>query len=87
MCSMNEKIVIAFDTACKLCDNIDEGNLSVDGEMADLIYGHADGLFAKRLYDLRDGRCSIAASIAFDFDKEMEKLDRDIEIMNGMLGE
>lgn len=81
MLSINEKIAKAFALATKLADRLEDETLQVDQELADLIWGHADGLSAKRLYDLRDGRCSLAASIAFDLEEEEAKLDREIEVM------
>ncbi len=42
-------------------------------EHIDLTYAHADGLTARRLYGLRDGSCSLQASIDFDFDFEAEE--------------
>lgn len=85
MLSMNEKIAKAAALAIKLADRLNDETLQVDQELADLIWGHADGLSAKRLYDLRDGRCSLAASMAFDQEEEEAKLDEAIETMGELL--
>ena len=82
--SMNEKICSAHGLACDLGERLNEGSLEVPAEITEMIWGHADGLSAKRLYDLRDGRCSIAASIAFDVEEEEANLDDDILLMEGV---
>ena len=86
--SLNEKIGRAFGLASQLADLLDAGTLTtltVDSEDMDLIYGHVDGLVAKRLYDLRDGRCSLQASIDFDPAIEEARLDKQIDTMRKLL--
>lgn len=88
MSSFNQKIGEAFGLASQLADRLDDGRLShltMDSEDMDLVYGHVDGLVAKHLYNLRDGRCSIAASIAFDPEAEEVRLDKQILTMHTLL--
>lgn len=86
MASFNDKIVIAFNLASQIADRLTVGTLELheNGAM-DLVYAHADGLTAKRLYDLRDGHCSLAASISFDPIEEEVRLDTQITAMQAML--
>ena len=81
MKSMNEKIVQAHDLAVGLGERLNGWSLAVNNDTADMIWGHADGLTAKHLYSIRDGRCSLAASINFDPEEEEAKLDREIAEM------
>jgi hypothetical protein len=67
MMSFNEKIRRMFflsNELCGLCG--DDLSFLKDEETEDMIWGHADGLSARRLYALRDGRCSLQAMIDFD---------------------
>ena len=84
MKSMNEKICIAHDLAVPLGERLNDGTLEVPAEIAEMIWGHADGLTAKHLYNLRDGHCSIAAFVAFDPAKAEAHLDDDILVMEGL---
>jgi hypothetical protein len=84
MKSMNEKICIAHGLAVVLGELLNEDSLVVPDEIADMIWGHADGLTAKHLYNMMDGRCSLAAFIAFDPVKAEAHLDDDILVMEGL---
>lgn len=83
--SINRKICLAFNKANELADRVDWGEVDIiPQEHANMVYGHADGLTAKYLRDMRYGRCSIAASIAFDPEVAEKKLDADLLIMEGL---
>ena len=83
--SMNDKIVEAHNLAVTLGDRLNEDTLRVDQAIADMIWGHADGLSAKRLYNIRDGCCSLQASIDFDPAEEEAQLDREIGEMQDLI--
>ena len=85
--SMNEKICIAHDLAVGLARPLNEGNFVVDIATNEMIWGHADGLTAKHLYNMRDMRGSIAACIAFDPAEAEAQLDKDIEEMEKLTEE
>ena len=84
MKSMNEKICIAHGLAVPLGERLNEGSLEVPAEITEMIWGHADGLTAKHLYNMREGRCSISAFIAFDPAAAEADLDDDILLMEGL---
>ena len=83
--SMNDKIRSAFSLSSELADLIIAEKLDVDADETDLIFGHADGLSAKHLYGLRDGRCSPAQSMAFDPAEAEKRLDIEIREMQRIL--
>lgn len=81
MDSLNRKITKAFVLANSIADDIDMGLMSLEDDEAGLVYAHADGLRAKRLYAIRDGKCSIGDLLDSDLVKEERKLDREIRVM------
>ena len=88
--SINNKIEKAFRLAFKLGDfendnNIDISKLENDPELDDMIWGHADGLKAQRLFNMRDGRCSLQASMDFDIEAEELQLDKEIKIFQELI--
>ncbi len=83
--SINSKIVVAFDLASALCNPLNSGALVVDKETTDMVFGHADGLIAKHLYNIRDGRCSLQASIDFDPEEQEHRLDAEIAEMRRLV--
>lgn len=88
MKSLNEKIVQAFELSYKI-HLLLEGGTIPEGAIddMDLVYGHADGLVAKRLYNIRGGRCSVQASLNFDPEKEEDRLDDDISYFTKLIEE
>ncbi len=85
--SLNGKIMQAFTLSSRIADRIDAGEITEDGLDIDLVYGHADGLSAKRLYNIRDGCCSLRASMDFDPEAEETRLDEEINYMTVTLQE
>ncbi len=88
MRSLNEKITHAFSLANALVDKgvvADELPDHITEDVADMVYGHADGLTASWLCKMRDGHCSLAASLAFDVASEESRLDGQIETMERLL--
>ena len=88
MKSLNEKIVEAHYIANRLGTLINASaalDLSLDDETTGMIWGHADGLTAKWLYNRRDGRCSLQAMIDFDPEAEEARLDTQILTMRTLL--
>ena len=84
--SFNEKIALAHSLANDLTDLYNADRLiDLDEGDVDLIFGHADGLSAKRLYDIRDGRCSFETLMNFDFEKEEALMDSHIEYFKELL--
>lgn len=79
--SLDEKIRTAFDVSYDLSELLNRDALKTDRDTVEMIWGHADGLTAKWLYDRRDGRCSLQASIDFDIEAEEKKLDGQIALM------
>ena len=83
--SMNEKTAQAHDIAVGLGERLNAGTLKAEETTVEIIWGHADGLSAKRLWDLRDGRCSLQASIDFDVMEEELELDSEIRLMSNLI--
>lgn len=83
--SLNNKIAIAYKLAIRLSERLNNNSLHTNEE--EMIWAHADGLRAKRLYSLRNGWCSLLASLSFDIEWEEKKLDKDITTMQNLCGE
>jgi hypothetical protein len=76
--SVKEKLDYAFDLALGLEVPYNQGKLLITSEDADMLFGYSDGLTQKHWANMIDGRCSIAASVAWDIGKAEQQLDNDI---------
>lgn len=83
--SINGKIVGAYRLSSLLGDAINAGELKVDKDVADMVWGHADGLVAKHLINMMNGWCSIQASIDFDVEERERILDAEITEMQELV--
>ena len=79
--SMVDKINIALYLSATLADKLNNGVLVVEEEVLDMLWGHIDGISLNSLFRLRDGLCSLAASMAFDIEKEEKRLTEEIKTM------
>lgn len=50
----------------------------LDEDMDNIVWGYADGLKQKRIYDTIDGRCSLNSSIKFDWEQEEQQIENEI---------
>ena len=80
--SFNDKLLKAHRMAVELGERLNAGDLAVSAEAEDMICAHADGLVQKHLWDIRDGRCSISMSLAFDPEESERQLDEDLRVIN-----
>jgi hypothetical protein len=55
--------------------------LNLPEEVEDLAWVHAEGHRAERVMNHIQGRCSLAASLAFDLSEEEARLDCEIKLM------
>jgi len=88
--SFSDKLWIAYDLAVDLCyvPAPSGGNLSEVRDTAELfgeetshrLWAYVDGLMEKYHEDRMSGRCSVAASMAYDPEMEERKVDADISL-------
>lgn len=81
--SVREKMNRAYNLALD-CEEISEHSPE---DESDVIWSYLDGLFQKRLLDTINGKCSLAATLAFNMDKVEKQIDGHIEMMERIIKE